>query len=70
MVSLVDCFRHRRVNIVWSGHRGWFNYSDVRVVTFGLLCDTLTETILVVAGPFRFIDAQPPLLWLDAEAVM
>ena len=70
MVSLVDCFRHRRVNIVWSGDHGWFNYSDVRVVTFGLLCDTLTETILVVAVPFRFIDAQPPLLWLDAEAVM
>jgi hypothetical protein len=70
MVGLVDCFRHRRVNIVWSGDHGWFNYSDVRIVTFGLLCDTLTETILVVAGPLKFSDDQPPLLWLDAEAVM
>ena len=70
MVGLVDCLRHRRVKFVWSGDHGWFNYSDVRIVTFGLLCDTLTEPILVVAGPFRFSDDQPPLLGLDAEAVM
>ena len=70
MVGLSDSVRHRWVNIVWSVDHGWFNYSDVRVVTFGLLCDTLTETILVVAGPLKFIDDQQPLLWLDAEAVM
>ena len=56
--------------MIWSEDHGWFNYNDVRVVTFGLLCDTLTETILVVAGPLKFIDDRQPLLWLDAEAVM